>query len=188
MTMFKKNGGFTLVELIVVIAILAILAGVAVPAYSGYIEKANEAADLTTLTAIRTAAQAALAEKGTVDEIVIQTVKDNAGVIGLIKVHVAGDDTTTGEGTNKVTTKNYIYLYGVKSNNVCLEGDALTKTSTDGKLEYVNKDFELFMNNAAPAVLKTNELGTTWYAAGQEVTEGTVPSWVAGWNEVTETT
>lgn len=37
--MFKKNGGFTLVELIVVIAILAILASVAIPAYSGYIEK-----------------------------------------------------------------------------------------------------------------------------------------------------
>ncbi len=41
--MFKSNGGFTLVELIVVIAILAILAGIAVPAYSGYIEKAGEA-------------------------------------------------------------------------------------------------------------------------------------------------
>ena len=39
--MFKKNGGFTLVELIVVIAILAILASVAVPAYSGYIAKAQ---------------------------------------------------------------------------------------------------------------------------------------------------
>ena len=39
--MFKSNGGFTLVELIVVIAILAILAGIAVPAYSGYIDKAQ---------------------------------------------------------------------------------------------------------------------------------------------------
>ena len=44
MNMFKKNGGFTLVELIVVIAILAILAGVAVPAYSGYIKEADKAA------------------------------------------------------------------------------------------------------------------------------------------------
>lgn len=45
MNMFKSNGGFTLVELIVVIAILAILAGIAVPAYSGYINKANDVQD-----------------------------------------------------------------------------------------------------------------------------------------------
>ena len=56
MNMFKKNGGFTLVELIVVIAILAILAGIAIPAYTGYIERANEAADLAQLDAIKTAA------------------------------------------------------------------------------------------------------------------------------------
>ena len=56
MNMFKKNGGFTLVELIVVIAILAILAGVAVPAYSGYIQKAKDAAVLSELDAVKTAA------------------------------------------------------------------------------------------------------------------------------------
>ena len=69
MNMFKKNGGFTLVELIVVIAILAILAGVAVPAYSGYIEKAKDAAVITELDAIATAAQAANATKGAIDKI-----------------------------------------------------------------------------------------------------------------------
>lgn len=41
--MFKSNGGFTLVELIVVIAILAILATIAVPAYSKYVSKAEDA-------------------------------------------------------------------------------------------------------------------------------------------------
>lgn len=61
---FKKNGGFTLVELIVVIAILAILAGVAVPAYSGYINKANEAADQTLLSAVNTAYAAACLGEG----------------------------------------------------------------------------------------------------------------------------
>ncbi|MBQ8835439.1 MAG: prepilin-type N-terminal cleavage/methylation domain-containing protein [Oscillospiraceae bacterium] len=62
MNMFKKNGGFTLVELIVVIAILAILAAIAVPAYSGYISKANEASDYTQLDAVKTAATFAYME------------------------------------------------------------------------------------------------------------------------------
>ena len=61
MNMFKKTGGFTLVELIVVIAILAILAGVAIPAYSGYIAKAQQAGDLTDLNAIQTAVNAVYA-------------------------------------------------------------------------------------------------------------------------------
>lgn len=63
--MFKKNGGFTLVELIVVIAILAILAGVALPAYSGYITKAKDAAAITELDAVATAVQAARATETT---------------------------------------------------------------------------------------------------------------------------
>ena len=71
MNMFKKNGGFTLVELIVVIAILAILAGVAVPAYSGYINSANKAADVTVCDAVKTAAMAALATKGEVTKVEI---------------------------------------------------------------------------------------------------------------------
>ena len=71
MTMFKKNGGFTLVELIVVIAILAILAGVAIPAYSGYITKAEDAAVVTELDAIATAAQAANASAGKITSITV---------------------------------------------------------------------------------------------------------------------
>ena len=71
MNMFKKNGGFTLVELIVVIAILAILAGVAVPAYSGYIASANEAADITALGAVKTAAMATFATEGSVTKITV---------------------------------------------------------------------------------------------------------------------
>ena len=80
MNMFKKNGGFTLVELIVVIAILAILAGVAVPAYSGYITKAQEASDITQLDAIQTAAQAAFATKGQVGKIVVVDSTDSVTV------------------------------------------------------------------------------------------------------------
>lgn len=40
-TMFKSNGGFTLVELIVVIAILGLLAGIGIPTYSNMMDKAK---------------------------------------------------------------------------------------------------------------------------------------------------
>lgn len=64
MTILKKNGGFTLVELIVVIAILAILAAVTVPAYTGYINKANDTAADVELRAVYVAAMAAAAHEG----------------------------------------------------------------------------------------------------------------------------
>ena len=91
MTMFKKNGGFTLVELIVVIAILAILAGVAVPAYSGYIAKAEQASALQTLSAVNTAAQGlAIGDSVEVTKIVVTN-----GTPAAIEVTTSDGLTTT---------------------------------------------------------------------------------------------
>ena len=107
--MFKSNGGFTLVELIVVIAILAILAGVAVPAYSGYIDKANEAADMTLLDSVKTA-------------IVFEALESDPGHDGTVKTATVTEGSTevtiTGDaklGISKVDIKDYVSAIEFKS-------------------------------------------------------------------------
>lgn len=111
MNMFKKNGGFTLVELIVVIAILAILAGVAVPAYNGYIKKAQDTAVITELSAIHTAAQAANATAGEIEKIEVSS----TGQTIII----------TGKGTALSTTfpSDFAMFY---KGNVTAEGNKAT--------------------------------------------------------------
>ena len=110
MKMMKKNGGFTLVELIVVIAILAILAGVAIPAYSGYIKKAKDASVITELDAIQTAVQAANA---------------TAGEITTIELNADGDEiTVTPAPTAEGFIDDFTMFYGEINN----AGDTNDKT------------------------------------------------------------
>lgn len=71
MNTMKKNGGFTLVELIIVIAILAILSTGAIAGYSAYIKSANNAAVEAVLSDISTSAVLANAQAGGIESIVI---------------------------------------------------------------------------------------------------------------------
>lgn len=133
MNMFKKTGGFTLVELIVVIAILAILAGVAVPAYSGYIERANEAADITTLDAIKTAAMATKATDGAVTYI-----KVTDGDAAKVEVSIQPNDTTGANAADIATNSNFNLFYtgtaGTTAPKIELKtGSTATWTSASGE-------------------------------------------------------
>ena len=53
----RKQGGFTLVELIVVLVILAILAAILVPTLIGYIDQANSSKNYATAQTVREAAR-----------------------------------------------------------------------------------------------------------------------------------
>lgn len=59
---FKKQSGFTLVELIVVLVILAILAAFTIPAMLGFVEDARSKKSITMTREVYTAAQSASAE------------------------------------------------------------------------------------------------------------------------------
>lgn len=95
MNTFKKNGGFTLVELIIVIAILAILSSVTVAGYSTYISKANNSAVQSWLNDISTAATLANAQTGSVVTITVaEGTGDNAGKLVVTVTGTAGLDAT----------------------------------------------------------------------------------------------
>ena len=105
MNMFKKNEGFTLVELIVVIAILAILAAVAVPAYSGYITKAQEASDYTQLDSMKTAIAFAVAEQNAAGNL-------QGAVVDFTDLTDIAVTVEVPTGTDAVTTVDISDLYG----------------------------------------------------------------------------
>ena len=128
MNMFKKNEGFTLVELIVVTAILAILAAVAVPAYSGYITKAQEASDMTQLDSMKTAIAFAVAEKDPTDVLVGAEVTFSNLKTVTAKVAAEAED---GSATTEDVTVDISALYGAESYTA--QSGATKATMADGK-------------------------------------------------------
>lgn len=96
MNTMKKNGGFTLVELIIVIAILAILSTGAIAGYSAYIQSANDAAVNAVLGDISTSAVLANAKAGEISEITVVTVGNNLVVTVTCGANGFDTDTETG--------------------------------------------------------------------------------------------
>ena len=66
MKKFKKNGGFTLIEMLIVVAIIAILVAVSIPLINGALERARDATDQANERAAK--AEATLIYMGTVAE------------------------------------------------------------------------------------------------------------------------
>ena len=119
MNMIKKNGGFTLVELIVVIAILAILAGIALPAYSGYIDRAREAGDTQIISAVNTAIQAA-------------TAANKADVASASYSGTAIDITFSGDDATQATKDYNLFMSG---NSTKLEYYNVVELNAKGLVE-----------------------------------------------------
>ena len=128
MNTFKKNGGFTLVELIIVIAILAILSAVAVAGYATYINKANNSAAESFMNNVES-------------HVVLANAM--AGEVGAITFETAGDKVTV--KVAKVANHGFADDF---DDNILANLGATVKFDADG-----NASFEL----AAPSAWKTSD-------------------------------
>lgn len=61
----SKNGGFTLVEMLIVVAIIAILIAISIPVVTGQLEKARQSADAANCRAAYAEAMIHVIEEGT---------------------------------------------------------------------------------------------------------------------------
>lgn len=120
----KKEGGFTLIELIIVIAILGILAMVLLPKFTGFTKKAKETTIQAEATTIKKAIEAMAADTGA-----YPTDADKSKLW-----EYTGKDFTESKDANKTATLK-LGKEGAFTYTKIVNGANLTATCTkDGKI------------------------------------------------------
>ena len=102
----RKQGGFTLIELMIVVAVIGVLAAIAVPQYQKYVEKGALSSALATATALKTNYEDYLAVSGAAPS----SVSDIGAVsfaLGTVDLNASGAievDITSGGGSGSSVT------------------------------------------------------------------------------------
>lgn len=128
----RKNGGFTLIEMLIVVAIIAILIAISIPLVATALERAREATDAANeRSAIATATIAYLSNEPNGEAATAQGISTNGGAAYYV-VAQSGDSDSSSTGSLVATFPTDPYFYGKGTAN----GDV--KEPHTGKLIYVS--------------------------------------------------
>lgn len=139
--LFREQGGFSLVELIIVIAIMAALVALLSPQYIKYVERSRVTADMNTVDEIVNAMKIYAADPdgdSTPYTLVYKFAEGQDGLMTLAEVHPTGSSTDarakvaamleTTFGTSNIVIKSYTAQADIRA----AEGQMLTVSMASG--------------------------------------------------------
>lgn len=146
----KKNGGFTLVELIIVIAIIAVLVAILAPQYLQYVEKSKIAADDSTADQILSAVKVAVAD---------DTLTLSPGTDTVTWAHAATGSTVTVANTATAADASAIANLLQTSMNTSFTSDVANLTSYIKSSKYSGKSYQVTITVASD---HTESVSSNW--------------------------
>lgn len=89
---FKKQDGFTLIELVIVLAIIGIILGIALPSLAKTTESAKKKADLASARTLLTATHLAILDDPSLSEVTLDYLEKNNYIDSVPKPQVKGEE------------------------------------------------------------------------------------------------
>ncbi|WP_110643634.1 pilin [Salinicola sp. CPA57] len=133
----RRQGGFTLIELMIVVAIIGILAAIAIPQYQNYVARSQISAALSTMKSLQTPAELAFQEGRAVAD--VEDIGLSADAVQNGKIVLAEFDGRDDEGN--VANPTITFTFDDKVGN--FGGDSLVLTrQTEGGWECSSPDID----------------------------------------------
>ena len=123
---YKKQQGFTLIELMIVVAIIGILAAIALPAYQDYTNKSKFTEVVVATSAVKTAFEVAYATDGVIASAAANTGVSSAvsdangqgGYVGSVAINSTNGTITATSQSISTSNETYILVPSAVSNSI----------------------------------------------------------------------